>query len=69
MSGFHCPYLARAPNPDMILVKEIGFGMRQGVMELGRLFQGHYVPPARSEYAIKEECVTGEPVIEPLEVE
>lgn len=41
------------------------------MMDLGRMFQGQYVPPARCEYAIKEtEEVTEEPVmIDTLEVE
>ena len=63
--------MARAPNPDMIWVKDLGFGISRGMMELGRMFQGQYVPPARCEYAMKErEVVNEEPVMmDTLEVE
>ena len=44
--------------------------MDRGLMELERLFQGHYVPPVRYEHAIKEEDEAEESVmIDTLEVE
>ena len=43
--------------------------MDRGLMELERLFQGHYVPPVRYEHAIKEEEVAEPVMIDTLEVE
>ena len=55
----------------MIWVKDLGFGISRGMMELGRMFQGQYVPPARCEYAMKQrEVLNEEPVMmDTLEVE
>ena len=45
----------------MIWIQELGLGMTRGVMELGRVFRGHYEPPERSEYAVAKAV---EPVTE-----
>merc|ERR1719341_2171012 len=47
--------LVRGYKESVVWIKELGYGMDRGVMELERLFKGHYVPPARGEYAMKEE--------------
>merc|ERR1711915_735373 len=34
-------------NLDILYVKDLGQGMTRGMMDLGRLFHGYYVPPDR----------------------
>ena len=42
-------------NLDILYVKDVGYGMTRGMMDLGRLYQGYYVPPDRKDFEEKEE--------------
>jgi len=37
-------------NLDILYVKDLGQGMTRGMMDLGRLFHGYYVPPDRRDF-------------------
>jgi len=42
-------------NLDILYVKDVGYGMTRGMMDLGRLYQGYYVPPDRKDFEENEE--------------
>jgi len=65
---FHDAWV-RGNKESVVWIKELGYGMDRGVMGLERLFQGHYVPPARGEHAMKEEKEVEPVMIDTLEVE
>ena len=68
VDDFHNAWV-RGYKESVVWIKELGYGMDRGVMELERLFQGHYVPPARGEYALKEEKEVEPVMMDTLEVE
>merc|ERR1719327_2226143 len=40
---------------DFLIVSELGCGIQRGCMGLGRLYQGKYVPPERTDGLLPEE--------------
>merc|ERR1712071_255985 len=40
---------------DFLIVSELGCGIQRGGMSLGRLYQGKYVPPERTDGLLPEE--------------
>ena len=47
------------------MVNELGLGISRGCMDFGRLYQGKYIPPERTDGLLPEEgCVIEEATIE-----
>ena len=52
------PYLIETVKPagyfDFLVVNELGSGISRGCMNFGRLYQGKYIPPERTDGLIPE---------------
>ena len=40
---------------DFLMVNELGLGISRGCMDFGRLYQGKYIPPERTDGLLPEE--------------
>ena len=53
---------------DFLMVNELGLGISRGCMDFGRLYQGKYIPPERTDGLLpeceEEESVNEEAIIE-----
>merc|ERR1719370_671535 len=49
------PQVKSAAFADFLIVSELGCGIQRGCMGLGRLYQGKYVPPERTDGLLPEE--------------
>jgi len=59
------PQVKSSSFADFLIVSELGCGIQRGCMGLGRLYQGKYVPPERTDGLLPEE----KRVLEDLEKE
>merc|ERR1719370_1658015 len=49
------PQVKSGSFADFLIVSELGCGIQRGCMGLGRLYQGKYVPPERTDGLLPEE--------------
>merc|ERR1719331_3066382 len=49
------PQVKSSSFADFLIVSELGCGIQRGCMGLGRLYQGKYVPPERTDGLLPEE--------------
>ena len=50
---------------DLMVINELGSGIFRGCMNYGRLYQGKYIPPERTDGLLpQEKCVNEEAIIE-----
>ena len=53
---------------DFLMVNELGLGISRGCMDFGRLYQGKYIPPERTD-GLLPECEEEESVNEEATIE
>ena len=68
LSSFFLETVNTSSHSDFMMVNELGLGISRGCMDFGRLYQGKYIPPERTDGQLpeceEEESVNEEAIIE-----